>query len=150
MRCLIWNSGRNVHSQCCVDDVQNGHSTSSSHCCCVLSTSRSLSIETTSLNISVWAMATCLRAGGCFSTLHASHEKCFRAPVSSSLTFASRTSFSTCCADGVQVPVKSLDVFLAVHWDIVPVVPIFPARSVRTRHGVNSIRLACTITSRTC
>ena len=35
-------------------------------------------IETTSLNISPWATATSLRAGGCYSRPHASQGKCFR------------------------------------------------------------------------
>ena len=38
-------------------------------------------------------------------------------------------SFSVCCTDGVlQVPVSSLDAFLDVHKEIVPVVPIIPAQ----------------------
>ena len=80
-------------------------------------------IETTALNISACAMAICLRAGGCLSQLHASHETCFRNSVASprfSKPFLARWV--------PQVPVNSLDVLPDLHRDIVPVVPLCSAQ----------------------
>ena len=57
-------------------------------------------IETTSLNVSACAMATCLLAGGCFSRSQALHEKCLKASTLSSLTCACRKRFAICCTDG--------------------------------------------------
>ena len=82
------------------------------------------SIETTSLNIYECAMATCLRAGGCFNQLHASHETCW-AFGRHSPSLLERVA-PLCCTDGChRFRWLSLDVLPHLQNDIAPVVPLF-------------------------